>query len=344
MFKKMAILTSLIFLIAFEANAGTCTADSRTNVSANSVLTSTKYNGDLNTVYNRLNGNLDGGCITDGTIEGAGLENGAVDTAQLADNSVTFAKVASGAMSGAVVSKTGDYTLTTSDDIVLADPTSASFTLTLPTAVGVQGKRYKIKSIGTDDSRPVILDPDGSETIDGFTTYNIYGQDTAIEVVSDNSNWEIVGAKGDEIVFISDQKANSTSGGQCNSGAWRTRDLNAASGAAFATLASNQFTLEAGEYYLKARVPGYFVAQHHARLQNTSDATTTILGSNAFCPNTVTNCSQTDSIIEGVFTITASKVFQIQQECNTTYVDGFGLAGGFGDSEVYTQVTIIKRR
>lgn len=51
-----------------SAHGGTCSSISRTNASANSVLTSSKYNSDLNTVYTAAN-DLDAGCLTDGTLE-----------------------------------------------------------------------------------------------------------------------------------------------------------------------------------------------------------------------------------------------------------------------------------
>jgi len=65
----------ILFLMAFVVNnvfSGTCTSISRTNAGANTVLTSTKYNNDLNTAYTHVN-DLDGGCITDGTLEFAAL-------------------------------------------------------------------------------------------------------------------------------------------------------------------------------------------------------------------------------------------------------------------------------
>jgi len=344
MFKKTAILTSLNFLVVFNADAGTCTADSRTNVSANSVLTSTKYNGDLNTVYNRLNGNLDGGCITDGTIEGAGLENGAVDTAQLADDAVTFAKIGSGAMGAAVVSKTADYTLTTSDDVVLADPTSASFTLTLPTAVGVQGKRYKIKNLGTDESKPLIIDPNGSETVDGLTTYNMVGQDNVIEIVSDNSNWEIIGGEKFEIAIIRDEKSNGTNGGGCTSGAWRTRDLTNIYGDTgfISSLSSNQLTLTPGTYYIYSYAPGASVNQHQTRWANTTDSSYTY-GESSYSDNG--NGGYTYSSVRAIVEITANKTFELQHQCTTTVAsNGFGVAASFSVGEVYSQVIIFKRR
>ena len=67
--KRLLILTFAVYGACLSsAQAGTCTSISRTNASPNTVLTSTKYNLDLNTVYTQIN-SLDGGCLTDSTVE-----------------------------------------------------------------------------------------------------------------------------------------------------------------------------------------------------------------------------------------------------------------------------------
>lgn len=68
----MILFTGVMTLFATSANAGTCSSISRTNAAANSILTSTTYNADLNTVYAAANA-LDGGCITSGTLEADSL-------------------------------------------------------------------------------------------------------------------------------------------------------------------------------------------------------------------------------------------------------------------------------
>lgn len=85
-----------------------------------------------------------------------------------------------------IVTKTGTYTLTSNDVIVLANGT---FTLNLPTAVGIEGKTYRIKNIGTGT---ITVDGNGSETIDGTTTASLSIQDVSIDITSDGSNWRIL--------------------------------------------------------------------------------------------------------------------------------------------------------
>jgi hypothetical protein len=84
-----------------------------------------------------------------------------------------------------VVTKTLPYTLTANDDVVLCNGT---FTLTLPTAVGISGKQYHIKNISTG---LCTVAGDGTETIDEALTINLI-QHEAIRIISDNTEWWIL--------------------------------------------------------------------------------------------------------------------------------------------------------
>lgn len=78
-----------------------CTSPiSRTNNGTNSVLTSTKYNLDMNTVYNKVN-SLPGDCVLDSSMSGTKIVDATIATAKLQDSAVTTAKVADGAITAA---------------------------------------------------------------------------------------------------------------------------------------------------------------------------------------------------------------------------------------------------
>ena len=82
------------------------------------------------------------------------------------------------------------YTLTTADEIILADATSGNITLTLPTAVGNQNL-YSLKKID-NSSNTVTIGTTSAQTIDGSTTAVMKVQNVSISVVSDGSNWYII--------------------------------------------------------------------------------------------------------------------------------------------------------
>lgn len=83
--------------------------------------------------------------------------------------------------------KTSDYTITTNDGVILANPSGGAFTLTLPTASGSAGRTYSVVMSG--GGQPVTLDGKNSETIDGALTTSLSSTGTALTVISDGSNW-----------------------------------------------------------------------------------------------------------------------------------------------------------
>ena len=139
-----------------------------------------------------------------------------------------------------------------------------------------------------------------------------------------------------------DQKAQNTHGGTFTSGAWRTRDLNTevTDTHSYGTLGSNQITLAAGTYRIKATAPAFGVNQHQTRLQNVTDGTTVLTGTSEYSNSTAGSGSPSRSIVEGQFTIGASKALELQHQCNATHAtDGFGTASNF-TTEVYTIIEL----
>lgn len=89
-----------------------------------------------------------------------------------------------------VVSKTANYTATTSDFLINCDATSAAFTITLPAAASNTGKIYEIYK--TDSStNAVTIDANGSETISGFTTKVLGHQHHGVLIICDGSGWVV---------------------------------------------------------------------------------------------------------------------------------------------------------
>lgn len=89
----------------------------------------------------------------------------------------------------AIISPTGDTTLTLDDDMVLVDTSGGAVTITLPPAADAVNKVYTIKNADTG-ANAVTVDGDGSETIDGSTTA-VLGALDSITIVSDGTEWWI---------------------------------------------------------------------------------------------------------------------------------------------------------
>jgi hypothetical protein len=79
------------------------------------------------------------------------------------------------------------------------------------------------------------------------------------------------------------------------------------------------------------------VQRHKAKLYNITDATDVISGSSEYTNLDLT----TYSVIKGIFTITATKTFEIQHRCQVSKsINGLGIDSNFGINEVYTEVEL----
>lgn len=69
----------------------------------------------------------------------------------------------------------------------LLECTSGTFTVNLPTAVGIGGQEFEIKNSGTGT---ITVDPSGAQTIDGSATKLLVQYD-AMKIMSNGANWII---------------------------------------------------------------------------------------------------------------------------------------------------------
>ncbi len=86
----------------------------------------------------------------------------------------------------AFTQKSAAYTILSTDYIIEA--TANTFTLTLPTAVGIAGKEFKIKNSGAG---VITIDGNGAETIDGDLTKTLT-QYEALTIASNGTNYIIL--------------------------------------------------------------------------------------------------------------------------------------------------------
>jgi hypothetical protein len=76
-------------------------------------------------------------------------------------------------------------------ETVFSNPSGGDITLTLPTAVGHDGERMRIKRIN-DQGGDTILATTSSQTIDGLTTRKLTEIFQFFELESDGANWKIL--------------------------------------------------------------------------------------------------------------------------------------------------------
>ena len=174
---------------------------------------------------------------------------------------------------------------------------------------------------------------DGTDSVFGKITSSMLG--TALSVVP-----------VDKIILKDDTKASGTSGGTATAGSWQIRDLTTeiVDTGAHCSLAANVFTLAAGTYRLVARVPGYMVGNHQARLYEVGVGVVSGgYGTNSRSSPTTTgaiDANITHSVIDVRFTSTGNG-YRIEHRVEVDRAsNGFGLAHGFGTTEIYTVVTI----
>ncbi len=106
--------------------------------------------------------------------------------------SAAWAQLGSTTPTLTVATKTTNYTLLSTDDVIFGDTTSGDVTLSLPAASTVTGKIYYIKRITVADGNEVIIDPDSSETVLGLATLSLFSKEELVAIISDGANWQVI--------------------------------------------------------------------------------------------------------------------------------------------------------
>jgi hypothetical protein len=88
-----------------------------------------------------------------------------------------------------IATKTANYTAA-DDAVILTDATSATITISLPAASTATGRMYIIKKITAANS--VIIDPNGSELLDGATTQTLTTTNQRMNIISNGTAWYII--------------------------------------------------------------------------------------------------------------------------------------------------------
>jgi len=148
-----------------------------------------------------------------------------------------------------------------------------------------------------------------------------------------------------EYAIFEEQYSTGTYPGNFGSTGWVVRSINTTvviSGNSISRTL-DAFTLTQGTYRITASAPARNCYLHKIRLYNITDATTMLIGTTGDSQN---GSIQSLSYIDGIITITGTKMFYIQHKYNGTLSSPeLGIAGNItGTNEVYTRVYIEKIR
>ena len=89
-----------------------------------------------------------------------------------------------------VTSVSTTYNILITDDLILCDASSGSFTVTLPTAIGNSGKQIFIKKIDSTNGI-VTVDTVLSQTIDSESEQRLTSEGDCMDLASNDENWFI---------------------------------------------------------------------------------------------------------------------------------------------------------
>jgi hypothetical protein len=227
-----------------------------------------------------------------------------------------------------VTDAAGDITGVTAGTGISGGGTSGTVTITNSMATEIDAKGDLIAGTGADAFARLGVGANGTIL-------------TADSAESTGLKWATPSVSINNFFIIQDNKSSGSQGGTFTSGAWRTRDLQTTqvNSITSASLASNQITLPAGTYAISASAEAWKTGSHQTRFYNITDSTVAITGSTEI---SVAAGSGTRSFVEGVITIAASKVFELQhQAAATVTTQGFGAGAGF-TNEIFSTVTIQK--
>jgi hypothetical protein len=106
----------------------------------------------------------------------------------------TWSKIATSLKT--VSTKTSAYSTTPDDDIILANSTSAPFTITLSSNTVESGRSITIKDMGgVSKTNNITVATEGAELIDGQATYTINNNWQSITFITDGTNWYVINAQ-----------------------------------------------------------------------------------------------------------------------------------------------------
>lgn len=267
------------------------------------------------------------------------ISEGQASTAQIADGAITDAKLANPID---INSKLNDHNIDldklasgTHGQILYYNSTGDLVTL----APGTSGKFLKTQGPGAD---PKWEAQEGLSTITvDQITAGSNGQ--RISTVGGVAAWETVTGYSLQWFDVWQQESTNTAAGSSTTSA-DTRTLNQKTDPdSLASLASNQITLQAGDYYIDGLVSfNDECATCAVWLYDTTAGATIINGGTMNAP--ASNAANGYVAIRGRFTLSVESVIELRQQASVAVATtGWGKAANIGSQpEIYTQLRFVK--
>jgi hypothetical protein len=146
------------------------------------------------------------------------------------------------------------------------------------------------------------------------------------------------------VAILSDVKASAALSATSASTTWNIRELNTELDPdSFVTLSANQFTLAAGTYVFETSSVAVAATSNNHKLKifNATDSLDSLIGTNGLSTSVSNSYAST---INGMVTITGTKVFEVRHYTQAGYAfGGYGAAAGIAStSEVYLSLKITR--
>jgi hypothetical protein len=132
--------------------------------------------------------------LTGGTAEASNERfritgTGSVGVNNSTPNSTFFVR---GSFATTNVTRSVGATLSATDFSTVCNNITGAVTMTLPTAAGIAGRVYILKKTSAAGNNVTVAGYNGTETIDGATTYTITNQYSYLMIQSNGTNWYIL--------------------------------------------------------------------------------------------------------------------------------------------------------
>ena len=300
-------------------------------------------------------GSIDNAHIADDAIDSEHYANGSIDTDHIGDDQVTYAKMQHtstanrvlGAASAGAIGEVQVATAMIAADAVdgdkLADDAcdSEHYTDGSIDTAHIADNQVTVGKLA-DLARGSIIIGNASAASAELTKG---GANTYLKSDGTDIAWASVSASGAfeaEDLLMTCDLSNNTAGGSATSGAWRTLVINTTkkNNITSASLSSNQITLPAGTYCIRAWQWFYHCARNKLRFYDTTNTAAKVIGGSNYLD---TDYNSAPNWLVGYFVLSGSAACELQYQVQTTMAtQGLGIETNFSTTEQYTSVAIWK--